>query len=73
MRQVAFSLFDLHVHDARSRQEIETMDFQRIYYDLLLNLTQVKGMDDMSAMGHGYVNTAHFVWGSEMNYYSYIQ
>lgn len=73
MRQVAFGFFDLKVHSAETREEIEAMDMSKTYYSFLLDLTQLKATGDLSALGHGYAVTAHYVWGAEMNYYSYIQ
>ncbi|KAJ6447185.1 H/ACA ribonucleoprotein complex non-core subunit NAF1 [Purpureocillium lavendulum] len=72
-RQVALALFDMKVHDPPTHASLEGMDIVGTYYSLLEELTGLAGLDNGSPLGNAHVITAHFVWGVEASYYSYLQ
>lgn len=72
-RQVAFSLFDQRIHNPPSHEILEAMDIGKVYNDIYLDCMQMSGPVDRKSIGNGHVQTNHYVWGSESNYYSYVQ
>ncbi|KAK4083282.1 hypothetical protein Purlil1_10852 [Purpureocillium lilacinum] len=72
-RQVALALFDMRVHDPPSHAALEGMDIPGAFDSLLRELTGLSRLEKGATLGHGHVTTAHFVWGVEASYYSYLQ
>ncbi|POR37481.1 Neurolysin, putative [Tolypocladium paradoxum] len=71
-RLVALGMFDMQVHDPKSSGDLETTSIANTYSSLLRDVTHLAGPKDGASMGHGYATTAHFMWGAEANYYSYL-
>lgn len=69
-RQVAFSLFDMGIHNPPSREALEVLKIGDFYCDTLKSLMQLEGPN---WHGNGHVATSHYVWGVESSYYSYLQ
>ncbi|KAE8373711.1 hypothetical protein BDV26DRAFT_296701 [Aspergillus bertholletiae] len=72
LRQVAFSKFDMKIHNPASHHNVETMDIPEIYNSLLENTTGLRGPGNGYDWGNGYVTTSHYIWGQEASYYSYL-
>lgn len=71
-RQVGLSIFDMKVHNPSSHEELESLDIAKEYYTSITEATGLQGPEDEATLGNGYSTTAHFMWGQEANYYSYI-
>ncbi|KID86489.1 Peptidase M3A/M3B [Metarhizium guizhouense ARSEF 977] len=71
-RQVGLSIFDMKVHNPSSHEELEGLDIAKEYYTSITEATGLQGPEDEATLGNGYSTTAHFMWGQEANYYSYI-
>ncbi|KAJ5711821.1 thimet oligopeptidase [Penicillium malachiteum] len=72
LRQVAFSKFDMQIHNPENHQDIETMDISESYCSLLESTTGLGGPGNGYDWGHGHATTSHYVWGQEACYYSYL-
>lgn len=72
LRQVAFSKFDMKIHNPVSHDEIEATDFSELYNSLLQDMTGLQWPEDRLRWGNGYATTSHYVWGQEANYYPYL-
>jgi metallopeptidase MepB len=73
LRQVAFSKFDMKIHNPEmSLDEIEGTDISKLYNSLLQEMTGLQWPEDRLRRGHGYATTSHYVWGQEGDYYSYF-
>ncbi|KAG8424482.1 hypothetical protein J3458_001269 [Metarhizium acridum] len=71
-RQVGLSIFDMKVHNPSSHEELEGLDIAEEYYTSITEATGLQGPEDAATLGNGHSTTAHFMWGQEANYYSYI-
>lgn len=71
-RQVGLSLFDMKVHNPSSHEELENMDIAKEYYGSITEATGFQGPEDGRFIGNGHSTTAHYMWGQEANYYSYV-
>ncbi|EED17480.1 conserved hypothetical protein [Talaromyces stipitatus ATCC 10500] len=71
-RQVAFSKFDMQIHNPVSHDEIEAINFSELYNSLLQDMTGLQWPNDELKSGSGYATTSHYIWGQEANYYSYL-
>ncbi|PYI09732.1 zincin [Aspergillus sclerotiicarbonarius CBS 121057] len=69
LRQVAFSKFDMEIHDHRSGSAWTPI--AEVYNSRLQEMTLLQGPGG-SDWGHGYATTSHYMWGQEANYYSYL-
>jgi metallopeptidase MepB len=72
LRQVAFSKFDMKIHNPASHDEIEAIDFSKLYNLLLQDMTGLQGPQDGLNWGSGHATSSHYIWGQEANYYSYL-
>ncbi|KAJ5738646.1 thimet oligopeptidase, partial [Penicillium malachiteum] len=72
LRQVAFSKFDMQIHNPDAHDDIEAMDISGAYFSLLENTTGLGGPGNGYDWGHGHATTSHYVWGQEACYYSYL-
>ncbi|KAJ5725344.1 thimet oligopeptidase [Penicillium malachiteum] len=72
LRQVAFSRFDMQIHNPDTHQDIETMNISEIYCSTLETTTGLNGPGNGYNWGHGHATTSHYVWGQEASYYSYL-
>ncbi|KAE8138519.1 thimet oligopeptidase [Aspergillus pseudotamarii] len=72
LRQVAFSKFDMQIHNPDSHHAIERMHIPKVYNSLLETTTGLSGPGNVYDWGHGHATTSHFVWGQEASYYSYL-
>ena len=72
IRQVALSIFDMKVHNPPDHETLEPMDIGAVYNTTKEACTGLKGTDDVKEMGNGHSTTAHYMWGQEANYYSYV-
>ncbi|KAJ5614550.1 thimet oligopeptidase [Penicillium herquei] len=72
LRQVAFSKFDMQIHNPDTHEDIETMDVSEAYRSLLESTTGLGGPENGYDWGHGHATTSHYVWGQEACYYSYL-
>lgn len=72
LRQIAFSKFDMRIHNPESHQDVQILQISEIYNSLLQEATQLQGPEGGFKWGNGYVTTSHYVWGQEATYYSYL-
>ncbi|KAJ6031938.1 thimet oligopeptidase [Penicillium herquei] len=72
LRQVAFSMFDMQIHNPDTHEDIEAMHISEAYYSLLESTTGLGGLGNGYDLGHGHATTSHYVWGQEACYYSYL-
>ncbi|KAE8422238.1 thimet oligopeptidase [Aspergillus pseudocaelatus] len=72
LRQVAFSKFDIQIHNPDSHHNIERIHIPEVYNSLLETTTGLSSPGNVYDWGHGHVTTSHFVWGQEASYYSYL-
>lgn len=72
LRQVAFSKFDMKIHNPTSHEEIESIDISELYNSLLRETTGLGWPENGFRWASGYATTSHYVWGQEGNYYSYL-
>ncbi|GMF70487.1 unnamed protein product [Aspergillus oryzae] len=72
LRQIAFSKFDMQIHNPDSHNDIKEMRIPEVYNLLLETTTSLSAPENISNWGHGYATTSHFVWGQEASYYSYL-
>lgn len=72
LRQLAFSTFDMRVHNPSSHNEIVTMDIDHVFNSTLVEYTGLQGTENDAEGGHNYATSSHWTWGQEGCYYSYI-
>ncbi|PYH99211.1 thimet oligopeptidase [Aspergillus ellipticus CBS 707.79] len=72
LRQVAFSMFDMRIHNPETHQDVEKMHISEVYGSLLESMTGLSGPGNGYNWGNGHATTSHFVWGQEASYYSYL-
>lgn len=65
------SLFDMKVHGPKSHAEIETLNIQKVWYDIR---EEVEGLDMSEArlQGHHYALVSHLLHGYDAGYYGYL-
>ena len=65
------SIFDMAVHSPKSHAEIESMDIQKLWYDIR---EEVEGLDMSEARleGHSHVTFSHLLAGYDAGYYGYL-
>ena len=65
------SLFDIDIHSVRTRQEAESLDLRKIWYDLR---EEVEGMDftECRQEGSHFVAFTHLTAGYDCGYYAYL-
>ncbi|PWY96132.1 zincin [Aspergillus sclerotioniger CBS 115572] len=66
LRQVAFSKFDMQIHNHPGSAPIA-----EVYNSLLQDMTLLRGPGGKD-WGHHYATTSHYMWGQEANYFSYL-
>ncbi|EJP61656.1 peptidase family M3 [Beauveria bassiana ARSEF 2860] len=69
--QLSISLFDLAIHSAGSAEEAESMNVQKVWYDIR---ERTEGFDfaEVRETGSDLVAFAHLLGGYDMAYYSYL-
>lgn len=61
LRQVAFSRFDMMIHNPASHDEIEATDISELYNSLLQDMTGLQWPEQGSYPGSGYATISHYV------------
>lgn len=65
------SLFDLAIHSVHTAEEAETLDVQKLWYDIH---ERIEGFDfsEVRDIGSDLVSFHHLLGGYDMAYYSYL-
>lgn len=65
------SRFDLAVHDVASHEQLEKLNFAKLWYDLRGEL-ESQDFSEFYTRGHDYVTFSHLMNGYDVGYYSYL-
>ncbi|KAL2153644.1 hypothetical protein VTH82DRAFT_4799 [Thermothelomyces myriococcoides] len=75
LRQLHFGLFDMTVHTPKTHEELETLDVSKLYNDLRVEISQIKGPEaqgEPSTWGNGQATFGHLIGGYDAGYYGYL-
>ncbi|GAB1319575.1 metalloendopeptidase [Madurella fahalii] len=75
LRQLHFGLFDMTVHTPKSHSELEELDVSKLYNDLRVEISQIKGPEAQgmpSTWGNGQATFGHLIGGYDAGYYGYL-
>ncbi|KAK4152326.1 hypothetical protein C8A00DRAFT_44586 [Chaetomidium leptoderma] len=75
LRQLHFGLFDMTVHTPKTHEELEKMDVSKLYNDLRVQISQIKGPEaqgEPSTWGNGQATFGHLIGGYDAGYYGYL-
>ncbi|KAK3987192.1 Saccharolysin [Cladorrhinum sp. PSN332] len=75
LRQLHFGLFDMTVHTPKSHDELEKLDVSKLYNDLRVEISQIKGpeaLGEPSNWGNGQATFGHLIGGYDAGYYGYL-
>jgi metallopeptidase MepB len=75
LRQLHFGLFDMTVHTPKTHEELEKLDVSKLYNDLRVQISQIKGPEaqgEPSTWGNGQATFGHLIGGYDAGYYGYL-
>jgi len=75
LRQVGLSVFDMAIHTPQTRKDALNLKINELYNSTRQEIGLLDGPETLGKdlnWGQGYVNTQHFIWGQDANYYSYL-
>ncbi|KAK3905964.1 Saccharolysin [Staphylotrichum tortipilum] len=75
LRQLHFGLFDMTVHSPKTHEELEKLDVSKLYNDLRVEISQIKGPEaqgEPSTWGNGQATFGHLIGGYDAGYYGYL-
>ncbi|KAK5661215.1 hypothetical protein OQA88_11107 [Cercophora sp. LCS_1] len=75
LRQLHFGLYDMTVHTPKSHEELEKLDLSKLYNDLRVEISGIKGPEaqgESSDWGNGQATFGHLIGGYDAGYYGYL-
>ncbi|KAI0161064.1 Metalloprotease [Hypoxylon sp. FL1284] len=75
LRQLHFGIFDMTVHTPASHEELEKIDFSKLYNELRVQIAGIKGpeaLGEPSTWGNGQATFGHLIGGYDAGYYGYL-
>ncbi|PVI04451.1 zincin [Periconia macrospinosa] len=75
LRQLHFGMFDMTVHEPKSREEIENLDITTTYNKLRHDISQIDGPEALGGdwtWGNGQATFGHLIGGYDAGYYGYL-
>ncbi|KAI1857644.1 hypothetical protein JX265_011059 [Neoarthrinium moseri] len=75
LRQLHFGIFDMTVHTPESHEELEKMDFSKLYNELRSEIAGLDGpeaLGEPSTWGNGQATFGHLIGGYDAGYYGYL-